>query len=293
MTNYKYLAISFVFKIKKIKMSKRKSSSLTMRSPKKIIKQEPVSENTQLEIVIGRVEPDSKNNMKNTIALPSIPKFKGKSQQEFESWRIRMNIYIKLNAFSANSENEKISIVRLGIIDYNAILIVNKEMNKIKTVNDIFILMEKVYGIRNNTTIPNFNLIQKEQESIDQYYLRVRSNLAVYGDMVVDSGPFKRWLFYHFKNGLKLEIKTKLLRCIPLSIESAYEKAILIESSLGSDMLEEQQDKDNNRTASNQRDWLKTKCFGCNQDGHKFSSCRTTSEEKKNEIREFRRKNAI
>ena len=46
--------------------------------------------------------------MKNTIGISSIPKFKGKSQQEFESWRIRMNIYIKLNAFSFNSENEEI-----------------------------------------------------------------------------------------------------------------------------------------------------------------------------------------
>lgn len=57
-----------------------------------------------------------------------------------------MNIYVKLNAFSVSSENEKISIVRLGIIDYNAILIVNNEY-KIKTVNNIFSLMEKIYGI--------------------------------------------------------------------------------------------------------------------------------------------------
>jgi hypothetical protein len=90
-------------------MSKRKSSGFTIRSQNKIIKQEPVTKNTQLEIVIGRVEPVSiKNNMKNTIGISSIPKFKGKSQQEFESWRIRMNIYIKLNAFSFNSENEEI-----------------------------------------------------------------------------------------------------------------------------------------------------------------------------------------
>ena len=212
-------------------MSKRKSSGLTIRSQNKIIKQEPVTENTQLEIVIGRVEPVSiNNNMKNTIGIPSIPKFKGKSQQEFESWRTRMNIYIKLNAFSVSSENEKISIVRLGIIDYNAILIVNNEMNKIKTVDDIFSLMEKIYGIFNNTTIPNFNLIQREEESIDQFYFKVKSNLAAYGDMVVDSEPFKHCLFDHFKNGLKLEIKTKLQKCFPLSIESAYEKAKLIES---------------------------------------------------------------
>lgn len=103
----------------------------------------------------------------------------------------------------------------------------------------------------------------------------VKSNLAAYGDMVVDSEPFKRCLFDHSKNGLKLEIKTKF----PLSLESAYEKANLIESSLRSDILEEQQDQDNNRTASNQRDWLKTQCFGCNQNGPKFSNCRIKSEE--------------
>ena len=160
------------------------------------------------------------------------PEFSGAKGENFESWIHQCEAFLQQDCYQNKSELKKVRAIRLGISGTASnILNAGQKDIPIFTVKDIFKILGQTYGISTNPVDLSNKTKCDPDESVREYYGRLRAHIAEAG-LQPGTEIFDSVLLMHFERGLPLEIKSKLKLLYANTIQAAFAAALKIEATI-------------------------------------------------------------